>query len=378
MDAMRIRTTLRFLFLIVVGLIAGAGLVSAQPPAPTPLAPAAGASVQVPFTISWSAVTDPGGILAYNWQISPSSTFAQVTLNNSTMGATQDAVSGLANGTYFWRVQAVNNSFQQGPWSTPRSFTVTGTGAGSLPAPTLGPPKGYSTFHPYEVMTFTWSDVAGAASYLLQAATDQSFPVTSRIQFDNIPKPTYSFAVGNPEGNYVARVFAVSADGTLSAPSNLTSFSVFYNNPLPPPPSPVSPPNGATLTLPITITWTDVPNPQPSGYDLQIARDSNFSSIEDLASQLNGPSRTVLSLTPGVKFWRVHSVQGDASPTTAAVTAWSTPRSFTVSSAPPQPVSVSFTVNPLTSGGSTWVQLQLSGAPGADTAVSLTSSNPTA
>jgi hypothetical protein len=67
---------------------------------------------------------------------------------------------------------------------------------------------------------------------------------------------------------------------------------------VPPALTPLSPANGATLTLPLTITWSDSPNPQPSGYDLQIARDPNFSSIEDLDSQLNNPSRTVLSLTP--------------------------------------------------------------------------------
>ena len=374
----KLRTSLTSLFFVVLCSMTGIGVAAAQPPAPTPISPTGGASVQVPFTLSWSAVTDPSGIVAYNWQISTTTSFAQRVAINSTMGETQDTVSGLANGTYFWRVQAVNNQFQQGAWSAPQSFTVTGTGAGAPAAPTLGPPKGYSTFHPYEVMTFNWSAVPGATKYLFQAATDQSFPVASRIQFDNIPNTTYSFAIGNPEGNYAARVFAVSANGVLSAPSNLTSFSVFYNNPVPAAPTPLSPPNGATLTLPLTITWSDVPNPQPSGYDLQIARDPGFNSIEDLDSQLNNPSRTVLSLTPGVKYWRVHSVQGDASPTTAAVTPWSATRSFTVSSAPPKPVSVSFTTNPLSSGNSTWVQLQLSGAPASNTVINLTSSNPTA
>jgi hypothetical protein len=227
-------------------------------------------------------------------------------------------------------------------------------------------------------MTFNWTAVPDAASYVFQAATDPNFPVLTRIAFDNIPHTTYSFAIGNPEGTYFARVFAVNANGVFSAPSNVITFSVFFDNPLPPPPSPLSPPNGATLTLPMTIKWTEVPNPQPSGYDLQIARDSQFRSIEDLASQLNDPTRTVLSLTPGQKFWRVHSVQGNSSPTTAAVTAWSTTGTFTVSSAPPTPVSVSFTTNPLTSGDTTWVQLQLSGAPPTATNVSLTSSNPSA
>jgi len=354
--------------------------ISAAPAAPTPSAPAGGASVQEPFALSWSTVSDPSGIVAYNWQVSTSSSFSPVILQHSTSGQTTDTVSGLANGTYFWRVQAVNGAFEQGAWSAARSFTVTGVSASAPGTPSLGPPKGYSTFHPYEVMTFNWSAAPGAATYVLQAATDPSFPVLTRIQFDNIPNTntTFSFAIGNPEGNYFARVFAVDAGGVFSAPSNVINFSVFFNNPVPPPPSPLSPANAATLTLPITFTWTDVPNPQPSGYDLEVARDSGFQNIEERAYQLNNPTRTVLSLTPGQKFWRVHSVQGNASPTTAAVTAWSSTRTFTVSSAPPTPVSVSFTSDPLTSGDTVWVQLQLTAAPAAATAIPLTSSNQSA
>ena len=364
---------------LIAALLGGfEGHLLAVPAAPTPLGPGSGASIQEPFTISWSAVSDPAGIVAYNWQVSASSSFSPVVKQNSTNGnVTSDTVSGLANGTYFWRVQAVDGSFNQGTWSQTQTFTVTGV-SGGLASPTLNPPKGYSTFHPYEVMTFTWSAVPGAATYMLQSSGDSSFPVSSTVKFDNIPntKTTYSFAIGNPEGNYFARVFAVDANGVMSAPSNVDAFSVFYNNPLPPPPSPTAPANGATLTLPITLGWTDVLNPQPGGYDLQIARDSGFSSIEELVTQLTDPTRTVLSLTPGTKYWRVHSVQGDASPTTAAVTAWSATRTFTVSSAAPTPLSISFTTNPLASGNTTWVQLQLSGAPASATNVALTSSNP--
>src|SRR5262249_22255676 len=246
---------------------ATARALAAPPPAPTPLGPAAGANVLVPFTISWSAVSDPSGIVAYNWEISPSSTFSPVILLNSTSGQTQDTVSGLANGTYFWHVQAVNGAFEQGVFSAARSFNVTGAGPGSPGTPTLGPTQGYSTFHPLEVITFNWTAVPDAATYVLQAATDTNFPVLTRIQFDNIPNTTFSFAITNPEGNYSARVFAVNSNGIASVPSNLINFSVFFNNPLPPPPSLVSPANGATVTLPLTFTWTDVPNPQPGGYE---------------------------------------------------------------------------------------------------------------
>lgn len=367
------RPRLTLLFAIILGISAGSRAVAAAPPAPSPVSPADGASVTEPFTISWTAVSDPSGIIGYNWQVSSSSAFTAVLLQNSTNGATQDSVSGLANGAYFWRVQAVNGAFEQGAWSQPRSFMVTGAGS----APSLAPPKGYSTFHPLEVMTFTWSAIPEAATYVLQYSTDPSFPLFSSGEFDNIPDPTFSFAIGSPEGNYFARVFAVDSSGNFSAPSNVISFSVFYNNPLPPPPAIVSPVNNPTLTLPVTLTWEHVANPQPSGYEIQIAKDSAFQTIEKDDPQLNGPTREVLSLTSGRKFWRVRSAQGDASPTTAAETAWSAVGTFTISSAPPTPVSVTLAKNPLYSGETTWVAVQLTAAvPAGGATINLSSSNP--
>jgi hypothetical protein len=348
-------------------------------PAPTLISPANAANVTSPFTISWSAVSDPTGNAGYNWQVSTSSTFPTITLQNSTNpNQTQDTVSGLANGTYFWRVQAVNGAFVQGAWSAPRSFNITGAGAGQPAAPAMSPTKGYSTFHPLEVMTFNWSPVAGAASYVLQFSTDPSFPVATRGQVNNIPNTTYSFSTPD-EGSYSARVYAVNASGIAGVPSNVITFSVFYNNPISGPPSLLTPANGSTVTLPFQLAWTDVLNPQPSGYEMQIAKDSGFSQIEDDVPQQNEPNRTEISLTAGQKFWRVRSSQGDASPTTAAETAWSATGSFTVNAAPPAPASITLTSNQLFSGNTVFVQIQLSGAaPAAGATINLTSSNPLA
>lgn len=375
---MKIPKVARLLFIFLL-ILTATHFASAAVAVPALLAPASGASLTAPLTISWSAVTDPSGILGYNWQVSSSSTFSTIAAQNSTnVGITQDTVSGLASGTYFWRVQAVNGAFVQGAWSAARSFTITGAGAGSVASPTLASTKGYSTFHPLETITFNWTPVAGAASYILQAATDPSFPVTTRIEINNIPNPTYTFALAD-EGAYSARVFAVDASGVASAPSNVITYSVSYNNPLPAPPSLIAPNGAGTLTLPVTFTWTDVPNPQPSGYELQIAKDSGFSTIEIDSPQLNNATRTEISLTPGTKYWRVRSAQGDASPTTAAVTKWSASGTFAVSSAPAAPVSLAFTSNPLYSGNSTWVQVQLTSAvPASGAIISLTSSNPAA
>src|SRR4051794_5457266 len=158
-------------FFVLLAALAAPGRAGAAPTAPSPLTPADGASVTIPFTVSWSQSSDPSGILAYNWQVSSSSTFAKIARQNSvTAPATQDTISGLAAGTYFWRVQAVSNDLVQGPWSSVRSFRVTGAGAGVPAAPTLNQPRGGNSFHPWGLFGMSWSAVPGAVDYVLEAS----------------------------------------------------------------------------------------------------------------------------------------------------------------------------------------------------------------
>ena len=351
------------------------------PPAPSPLAPADGASVTMPFTISWSAVSDPSGIIAYNWQVSPSSSFSPVVALDSTSGQTQDTVSGLPTGTYFWRVQAVNGNFEQGAWSSARSFTVTGANTGAPGTPTLNPPHGATAFHPMEVIYFDWSAAPGAATYNFDASNDPSFPVATLVHFDNIPDTTYSLRFGDsmPQGTWYVRVTAVNSNGIAGVPSNVVTFTLSFNAPLPPPPTPLTPADGATVTLPVTFTWTDVPNPQPSGYVLEIASDPNFSNIQYINNQITGAHWTVTSLPAGTKYWHVLSTQGDSAPGVPANTAWSVTSSFVVPSAPPGVGSLAVTLDPASNGEMQTVSVQLTGpAPSGGAVVSFSSSDPIA
>src|SRR6478672_7894719 len=239
------------------------------------------ASVTIPLTISWSPVAGAGG---YNWQLSLSSTFTTVAEKNPSLlvgqATTQDIVSGLANGTYFWRVQAVSTDVEPGAWSATRSFTVTGAGAGVPGTAVLNPPLNATKFHALENFTFTWSAVPGAVSYILQESTDPTFPVDTRVRQVSIPGPTTVLSFNsNTLGTYKARVIAVNASGLMGAPSNLVDFSVLDSNPLPAAPSLVAPSNGTSQQLPVTLSWTHVPNHQDLGYDLQISGNSSFSSI---------------------------------------------------------------------------------------------------
>ena len=61
------RRSAALIVIAALALVVGpSGASGSAPSAPSLLAPASGASVTVPFTISWSAVSSPNGILAYN------------------------------------------------------------------------------------------------------------------------------------------------------------------------------------------------------------------------------------------------------------------------------------------------------------------------
>jgi hypothetical protein len=311
------------------------------PAAPTPLGPSNGASVLVPFKISWSAVTDPTGIAGYNWQVSTTSSFSSLTQRDSTLGTvTEDTVGGLANGTYFWRVQAVNGDLVQGAWSETWSFAVTGAAEGSLAAPTLSLVHGTS-FHPFESFGFSWTAVEGASLYILEWSRDSSFPADSTSKIDNIEGTTTGMTIGDfcdgcEQGTYFARVYGIDADRNPGQKSNTVSWTISYDAPLAPPPTPLAPASGATLTLPIELDWSDAPNPQPMGYEVQISRNSSFTDIEEHIPQLTNSRILLLSLTSGTKFWRVRHGQGMASPTLPAFTEWSPASSFTIPNEAPR------------------------------------------
>ena len=350
--------------------------VAVPPPAPALVGPANGASVTIPLTISWAQVPDAGG---YNWEISLTSGFASVLERNLALlsGATTttDIISGLPPGTYFWRVQAVSRDLEAGPWSSPRSFTITGAGPGVPGTAVLNPPHNATQFHSWENITFSWTPVPGAVNYILQESIDPTFPVGTRSRQVNIPGPTerISFNPSN-QGTFKAHVIAVNASGLMGQPSNTVEFSVLDSNPFPAPPTLVAPANGTSSQLPLTLSWTHVPNHDELGYTLQISRNSTFTQIES-SFGVTENSKIVTSLTTGTKFWRVRSQHGYIG-STEAYTAWSATGTFTVLATPLRMGAVTFP-SPKFSGGEARGSVEITGGrAGGGATVTLTTSHP--
>ena len=123
-------------------------------------------------------------------------------------------------------------------------------------------------------------------------------------------------------------------DGVRSLPSATRTVQITNAAPIPAGVSPVAPANGATVQLPFFVDWSDTPNPQVPGYDLEFNTSPNFSLATMVL--LLSPSRSDYMITrdllaPGNYFWRVRALHGDVAGL------WSAGRAITVTApvAPP-------------------------------------------
>src|SRR4029450_9308989 len=317
----------------------------ARPPAPVLVRPANGASLVQPITLDWNAVSAPGGpIGSYTWQVGTTSGFATVIASGFTNmdsdpsipTRTADKVSGLPNGTYFWRVKCPQlgpNGGIDSPWSTVRSFTVTGPGPAPAP-PSFITPANNAQFHVRESFNIQWSSVVNAQYYVLEADDEPTFSYQINLMLSPIYFGTQSGALwGNPLTIYY-RVRAVSVDGVRRLPSATRTVQITNAAPIPAGVSPVAPANGATVQLPFFLDWSDTPNPQVPGYDPEFTTSPNFAPATSVL--LLSPSRSDYMITrdllaPGNYFWRVRALHGDVAGL------WSAGRAITVTApvAPP-------------------------------------------
>jgi hypothetical protein len=306
-----------------------AHVAAAAPPAPTLVSPASGASLVQPITLDWNAVSNPNGpIGSYTWQVGTTSAFTKIIASGftdmdpdaSVPTPTADKVSGLPNGTYFWRVKATQlvggaQGSVDSAWSAVRSFTVTGLGAAPA-APAFSTPATGASFHVREFFNIKWSAVAGAHYYLLEVDDEPTFSYPLTLTTNALTFGTQAQAGWGNALNVYYRVRAVSADNVRSLPSATLTIHVTNTAPVPPAPTLVSPAAGATAKLPFFFDWSDTANPQVPGYDLDVDTDPNFAGDFGVLF-LAGVTRSDFMVTPdllppGKYFWRIRALHGDA------------------------------------------------------------------
>ena len=291
------------------------------PGTPTLISPAAGATVQLPFTFDWS---DVANAVRYRIQIDDESNFATPLFDRET-AASEFAAPTLNPRRHWWRVRAINSAGVAGAYSGSRRFTIGSAPPATLTAPTLlSPADGATVAQP---LTLDWSDVTGAVNYRVQI--DDSSTFSSPLTVDQTVFGSQFTAPTLPTRQHWWRVRGTNSAGTAGPFSAVRSFTPTA---LPPPAAPIlrTPVDGATPANPIAFDWDAVSG--AANYRIQIDNSSDFASpVVDTTNEASAFTAPTLAATQ--HWWRVLAINsaGTAGPFS---TVWSlTPQG----SAPPPP-----------------------------------------
>lgn len=154
------------------------------------------------------------------------------------------AFQNLPQGSYAWRVRAIDANGKAGAWSTGRTFTVS-SGSPSLLTPAES--EAISTL----TLLFTWTPVPGAVSYRLQASKNSnlSSPFENRVSFSTAWAPLNNV----PNATIYWNVQALDANGGVLGTSTTGSFDYTSSRPT------ASRPTGVTGDAQVTLHWTASP-----------------------------------------------------------------------------------------------------------------------
>jgi hypothetical protein len=220
---------------------------------PTQTAPAAGAVAQLVPSFAWTPVA---GADKYEFQIS-----ADVGMNSPVLGTGKDdfftrntratLLKTFPNGTYWWRVRATNAAGQASAWTQPRSFRKLWNLRPALQKPL----PGASLSFPSNPVVLGWTGVAGAADYLVSAASDPTLGslVLHYLNQDdpkgppNVAGTSAAITAALAPGSYYWSVTPVDAEGNRGVATPVSSFNWLWPS--------------------TTVTHLDDLNPAPEAYD---------------------------------------------------------------------------------------------------------------
>jgi hypothetical protein len=215
----------------------------------------------------------------------------------------------------------------------------------------------------------------GGASVQLSAMSPATVPPTVTIPAGSTTA-TFNVSTSSVTSTTQSKVYAllnttwgavltVQSGGSPPPPSGGTPVA----------PTLLSPANGASVTLPLTLDWNDVTN--AASYQIQVDTSSSFGSPFTINTTTTESQLTTSALTARQYWWRV---RGRNSAGTNG--AWSTTRSFTVQTSttpPPAPSLSSLSISPTSvTGGSanaTGTATLTAAAPSGGAVVTLSSSN---
>jgi len=256
--------------------------------APSLVSPEDGSNVGTEVTLEWSAVADADG---YHVQVSQDSSFSSLVVDAEVADTSYTAT--LTEGTYYWRVRSKSGNYTS-TWSDVWSFNVIELYPPALLSPEDGEVVG---LEPIQV-TLDWSDVDRVDEYEVEVATDSGF--TNVLLSAMVTVSEYT----TPEldaGTYYWRV-RVHYSGVVSDWSEVWHFVVSELEA----PTLVAPADGHAVGFePATVkfVWENVFG--ATGYEIQVATDSDFTSV--VVSASTPATEYEVELNRGIYYWRVRA-----------------------------------------------------------------------
>ena len=208
------------------------------------------------------------GAERYRVQISSALDFANPIVNQITYMVSYTPETALADGDYYWRVQAYRYGNWE-PYSEVRLFTKDWTDNRRF-VPALTEPTDGQELGTFSHNHFTWTSVMGAAFYNFEIGSDESF--SSVIYSAETTKPHHTPTERLPNNRYYWRVRPIDSRGNAGAASEARMFDFKWETP----PMLLAPADGSEQPFLPQFSWTAVE--AANTYLLEISTDPGFST----------------------------------------------------------------------------------------------------
>jgi hypothetical protein len=289
--------------------------------APTPLSPSDGAIITATGE-GGSVVAPPQALPIFSWEKVPGATSYRVQFSQDVGFTTKiefttplnnfmpSNVGQFSDGGWYWRVRvdAPTASDYNNP---PLSFIKDWSSDGNKPS--LTAPSDDAIIEFYDIPTFSWTPVIGAASYRFQVSNSVDF-TTFQINQDTLAT-TFQPKGLLQNGFFYWRVIPLDPASRPGTSSTIHTFITRYDQV----PLLLEPANGSTPTFTPTVRWAAVRG--ASTYEIQISTDPTFATGFLVNASTKNTTYTLTNTLDNDKnyYWRVRSYNG------TSYSAWSNP-----------------------------------------------------
>ena len=276
--------------------------------APRQLSPADGARVAAVPSFSWAPVR---GAAKYEFQLSADREFKSIVAQGAGFAqvanrfATVDKT--LADGTYHWRVRAIDRRGRAGRWSRVRAVLKSW---GTRPA-LLSPGNGAAVTFPRTPLVLRWAAVPYAYKYLVTIATDPSLANSALPRTPSVETSATAFALPGTlaPGRYYWAVTPLDSDKHPGARSAAGSFDWVWPSATT---ARVADLSGDPRVFDPQFSWDAVPG--AAQYQVEVSPSGDFAVGSRVCCDdaVIGTSLSPRKLLPNNNYyWRVRAIDVD-------------------------------------------------------------------